>query len=102
MASLLLSAFFAFGSTHEKVSERGAIMMLLGVALFLPSYVMHSDMYNGWMLIAVILVQILAYGFIGILQYRIPYWIAHSFWHVFGCTATFMVLLVRLSPTPPS
>jgi len=89
LLACLLTAF-----NGEKMAFNGALMTVIGMAVAAPAMLAAPENYNLLVLAAVMVIQPLGFTCLLYLQYHMPYWMAHSFWHVTGCIATFLMLTV--------
>ena len=97
-ATLALSVALAVFNS-DKLAANGAIMTAFGAAVGLPYMLLHASDVVWPIFAAVFLIQNAGFAFLLYWQYRLPYWIAHSLWHVLGSIGSFLMLLVR--PVPP-
>ena len=100
-ANLALAVLLAAGKT-DRMAVNGTVMTVFGILVALPSMVMDPAAYNWAALAAAILIQNVGFVLLLFAQYHVPYWIAHSLWHVLGCTATYVMISVRNVPPPPT
>jgi hypothetical protein len=99
-AGMLVLALLLAAARPDHMATNGFVATLAGMAVALPSMLAQAEAVDWTLLGAVFVVQNTAFLCLLALQYRTPYWIAHSAWHVLGSIGSFLMLWVRIAPPP--